>query len=63
MMLINIFIDLDRSICGKVYRPSLDNTETFCNGEKECFCKGELCLIGGTCSSGNMFVGGKPICK
>ena len=56
-------LDLDKNSCGSVYRPSVSSMQKFCKGENICFCKGDLCLVGGNCSSGNLLVGGKPICK
>merc|ERR1712136_414370 len=56
-------IDLDKDSCGNVYQPSFSSKQKYCKGENKCFCKGDLCLISGNCSSGNLLVGGKPICK
>ena len=33
-----------------------------CNNEQFCYCSGNICLTGGNCTSGNVFLGGKPIC-
>jgi len=33
-----------------------------CNNAEKCFCVGNVCVVGDTCSSGNAFVDGKPIC-
>ena len=32
-----------------------------CTNEKPCYCYGRLCLIGGTCSSGHVYLDGRPI--
>ena len=32
-----------------------------CDGETNCFCKGEHCLAGGGCHYGDVFINGKPI--
>jgi hypothetical protein len=37
-------------------------TGVLCNNEKNCFCVGEACIIGGDCRRGNAFVRGEPIC-
>ena len=32
-----------------------------CSNEKPCYCYGRLCLIGGNCSSGFIYLDGRPI--
>ena len=32
-----------------------------CSNEKPCYCYGRLCLIGGNCSSGLIYLDGRPI--
>ena len=32
-----------------------------CSNEKPCHCYGRLCLIGGNCSSGFIYLDGRPI--
>ena len=40
-----------------------DNTDEYlpCTNEKPCYCYGRLCLIGGNCSSGYVYLDGRPI--
>ena len=34
----------------------------FCTKENVCYCKDDVCIRGGSCSTGNVFFRGKPIC-
>ena len=33
-----------------------------CNNISQCFCKGNVCISGGNCASGNVFIRGAPVC-
>ena len=32
-----------------------------CSQKEPCFCKDDVCLVGGTCRSGNIYIAGQPI--
>ena len=33
-----------------------------CTTKSPCYCYGKICLVGRSCSEGNVFLDGRPIC-
>ena len=44
-------------LCGQ---PS--HSGDLCNNKSPCYCYDRVCLVGGSCSDGNVYVDGKPVC-
>ena len=59
--------NIDNQYCSvNVYRnkgrASTVSSRAHCNNKQPCFCANENCLIGGDHKSGNVYVGGTPVC-
>ena len=52
-----VYFSQDQKYCGSLTKAN----PTKCDGETQCFCKGDYCLAGGGCFYGDVFVRGKPI--
>ena len=56
--------------CGKtkqmryrfIVNKDVADSEMDCSSSKHCYCYGKICLVGQSCSAGNVFVNGKPFC-